>query len=135
MSASPAASRYAQALMDLGAERKNHDALAREIGRFSAAYSASDELSDTLASPLVGHEVKTRILDAIATKLSLSPPVRNFLRVLNDNDRLGEVSSISGEFERRVDALANRVRATVTSAVHRMAPALLVFHRGAVRLG
>jgi F-type H+-transporting ATPase subunit delta len=117
VSESKVARRYAQALIELCDEAQNHAMIGKQLAAFATTYAASAELRGVLTDPGVPAEARRGVLTAVLTKLMAAPVTRNFLFVLVDNDRIDQVAAIAAEFERHLDRVANRVRATVTSAV------------------
>ena len=55
-------------------------------------------------------------MDAVASALGLSPLTVNFLRLLVDRQRIGDLAGIARAYAAMTDQHAGRVRATVTAA-------------------
>ena len=109
--------RYAKALLELGSEGGNLDALVSEADRVAAAYASSEELQRVLGDPLVGHATKKAILTDVAARLSLSPVMRSTLLLLGDRRRLRLLPEIAQLLREMNDLQKGVVRAEVTSAV------------------
>ncbi len=117
MRTSPLARRYAKALVELCTESKNHAVIGKQLESFAQTWGSSSELQQVINSPIVPLNDKKEILARIFARYLFAPTTRNFLLVLLENDRLGHVQEISLAFAHFMDELANRIRATVTSAV------------------
>ena len=111
------ARRYARALVDLGEESDAVDALAADLTTFAGVLDLNEgELRAALANPGITIAERRAVLDAVLSRLGLHAYVGNFLRLLMDNGRFGELPSIRTSYQSMADDRANRVRATVTSA-------------------
>lgn len=108
--------RYARALLGLGAEKGNYEALGREVGAFAAAMKTSRDLVHTLTNPVFGREQRRKVVDALLVRTGASPVTKNFFHLLLDRERLVFVPDISRELDAMIDAKAGRVHAEVKSA-------------------
>jgi F-type H+-transporting ATPase subunit delta len=108
--------RYARALMGIGDDQKNADKLGADVRGFAQAMAASTELETILSNPAFPRADRKKIVDALATRLSVHPMTRNFLYVLLDKERLAHLPSISREIDRMLEERAGRISAEVTSA-------------------
>jgi F-type H+-transporting ATPase subunit delta len=118
------ARRYAKALMDIGADQKNLDKLAGDVRAFAGAMKQSQELVNTLGNPAFPRADRKKVVDALATRFAVHPTSRNFLFLLLDKERFGEVPAISREIDAMLEAQAGRVSAEVVSATPLTAPQL-----------
>jgi len=114
---SPIARRYAKALVELCSEVKNHAVIGKQLEGFTETWINSQELQDVLKSPVIDSAAKKQILGKLFAKNLFAPTTRNFLLVLLDAGRIELIPEINLAFGRMMDALNQRVRATVTSAV------------------
>jgi len=108
--------RYAQALLELGSETGQLDALVEEISAAAAAYEASAELQAALENPLFPYAVKKNILADLAEGLGLGQTTRNALFLLNDRRRLRALPSIARLLREMNDKRAGLLRAEVVTA-------------------
>jgi F-type H+-transporting ATPase subunit delta len=115
--ASNVARRYAKAILELGAESGQLDALVNEISEAAVAYQSSPELRAALENPLVAIDAKKAILDEISQRLGLSPTAHHALRLLGDRRRLRVLPSIAQLLREMHDAKRGVVRAEVVTAV------------------
>jgi F-type H+-transporting ATPase subunit delta len=109
------AQRWAQALLDLGIERKNFEQLGRELDRVSKLYAAP-ELSELFKNPKFDAEARKTVLSELLRRVMVSPICRNFLFLLVDRNRISILPEIVEAFHQLADARAGRVRAKVTVA-------------------
>ena len=111
------ARRYARALVHLGEESDTVDTLSSDLASFSSVLDLSDgQLRAALDNPGIPIAERRNVLDAVLARMKMHAYVANFLRLLMDNGRFGELPGIRTSYQSMADDLANRVRATVTSA-------------------
>lgn len=110
------ARRYAKALLAIGIETRTFEALGRELERLGKTYKDSAELREALTNPVFPLSQRQQLLDELGRRLSLSRTTQHFVQLLLTRGRIGYVPDIARELRVLVDAQANRVRATVTSA-------------------
>jgi F-type H+-transporting ATPase subunit delta len=110
------AGRYAKAVIDLDLPKPALEKVQKELTRVAELYAASTDLRIVLANPAVSLEERKGIVRQIATKLLLSPTVRNLLLLLCDKDRSTLIPEIAAAVEAHVDSLAGIKRAKVTSS-------------------
>jgi F-type H+-transporting ATPase subunit delta len=110
------ARRYAKALIELGVDAGNLDALVREISAIAEVFESSAELRAVLDNPQVPRASRKSVLTEIAQKLGASQITRNTLGLLTDNGRLRTLPAIARELRGEADRRAGVVRAMVTSA-------------------
>jgi F-type H+-transporting ATPase subunit delta len=113
--------RYARALLDLGRDNANIDALGADLARFLE--NARGQLLETLSNPVYTRAERRAVLDAVLVRIPLSPLAQNFLRLLLDKERMAALEDIARAYGELADAAAGRVRALVTTASP-MSPAL-----------
>ena len=93
------AARYARAFAQV--VKATHGDLRvaeQQLRDFSATFAGSRELREVLMNPALPNQQKLRVIDAIASRLSMAKPVRNLLAVIMDHQRLGELDSILTEY-------------------------------------
>ena len=111
------AKRYATALMDLGSEAGQLDALVDEIARAAAAYESSAELRNAFENPLIPAAAKKAILNDIAQGLALGQTARSFLGLLVDRRRIKALPPISTRLREMADLRRGITRAEVLTAM------------------
>ena len=97
---------YAEALLEAARDANRLDQVREELADFVAAIEASGELRLLLRNPQIEPHVKRDALEAVLGEAD--PLVKNFLLLLAEKGRIGEVEEIQAELERLV-ALAERV--------------------------
>ena len=111
------AKRYATALLELGSETGQLDALVDELQRAAAAYEASSELRAALADPLIAIQAKQQILSEVADRLGLGPASRNTLSLLLDRRRIRALPAIAQRLREMADDKRGILRAEVLTAM------------------
>lgn len=91
---------YAKALFDAAKAKGRLPAVRADFAAFAEALEASPELRNLLRNPQVDARAKRAGLDAVFAEAD--ELFRNFLRVLADKGRLGDVENTHREFERLV---------------------------------
>jgi len=109
--------RYARALLELGTEGGNLDALVDEVSRMAAAWNESADLRAVVETPTVGVDVKKSILREVTAKLALGPVTSSTVMLLTDRRRLRLIGEIAQFLREMNDAKKGLVRAEVTTAV------------------
>jgi F-type H+-transporting ATPase subunit delta len=99
----PYAARYARALLDVlegtGADVEKASA---ELGDFAAAWETSGALRDVFIDPSIPAAKKVEILDKLNGRLGMSKPVRNFLAVIVNHERMEGFAEILESFHAMV---------------------------------
>lgn len=117
MSFSPIARRYAKALIELCNESKNHAVIGKQLETFAETWTSSSELQNIMLGGVASLSDKKEILSKIFARHLFAPTTRNFLFVLLESGRLGEIPEMVRAFNSLLDEASLRVRASVTSAV------------------
>src|SRR4051794_34364939 len=73
-------------------------AAQQQLVDFRETFKGSRELREVLMDPALPREQKLKVIDAIASRIGMYPPVRNFLAVIMDHDRLGDLDEILDEY-------------------------------------
>ncbi len=110
-------SRYARALVDVVFEKKMIPGRVREqLQSIVETVNGSLELRRVWENPAVPTEQKTKLLDAIGSKIGLDPIVRNFIAVLIRHQRINILGPIVEQFESEINARLGIAEAEITSA-------------------
>jgi F-type H+-transporting ATPase subunit delta len=67
-------------------------------------------------NPSIANEQKLKVLDAIAGRIGMFPQVRNFVAVIMEHQRLGELDEILAEYRAIADEQSHMAEAEITSA-------------------
>ena len=111
------ARRYAKALVSLGSEAGNLEALSGELDSFASVLAVGDgALQQALSNPGLTTIERKGVLAEVLGKLKLTPVTANFLRLLVDKTRFTAFEDIQRSFHDMADELAGRVRATVSTS-------------------
>jgi F-type H+-transporting ATPase subunit delta len=76
------AQRYAGSLFELALDAKSVAAVEKDLGRFEALLSGSEDLKRLISSPVFSAEDQLHAISAIADKAGIKGLVGNFLRVV-----------------------------------------------------
>ena len=115
MPGTQAARRYAKALLSLAQEQGEGEMIGVQLGQVADLF-ADPELAKILSLPALPGKARQDIVAQIVAQGSPHEIVEKFLRVLADNDRLGDLSDINASYQRLLDRALGRVRARIRSA-------------------
>jgi F-type H+-transporting ATPase subunit delta len=109
------AKRYARALASVAAEETRLEQVAEEIEQV-LTWLSDPELAAALASPALSVSDRQRLVASVTNSLALSPTTKNFLRLLAENNRVGELAMIVRAYQALVDQALGRVRGVLRVA-------------------
>jgi F-type H+-transporting ATPase subunit delta len=111
------APRYARAFAEV-AESAHLDAAVaqQQIRSFAETLEGSGELREFLDNPSIEMTKKLKVLDAIAARIGMFAQVRNFIAVILEHHRLGELGEILAAYRELADEHAGAVEARITSS-------------------
>ncbi len=108
--------RYARAYAEVAVKHKlNPERTVEELEQLAAVIHGSRELRNVLLNPAVGREQKLNLLDAIIQRMGATKHLRNFLAVLIDHRRIGNMGELVDEIKRELDRRMGVAEAKVTS--------------------
>ncbi len=87
-----------------------------QMRAFAGLMAESHELREVLGDPSIPTDQKLSVLDALAERLGLMREVRNFIAVIMDHQRLGELTEILAAYDDVADKGKSVKEAEVTSA-------------------
>src|SRR5215472_17184768 len=94
------AGRYARAFAEVVADRKmDADKTVQELTQVAELVGASHELRNVFLNPAVDHKQKISLLDAIIKRIGGPQALRNFVAVLIDHKRIGQIGEITEQFK------------------------------------
>jgi len=105
---------YARALYDAAVEKDRVAAVREELADFVEAMHDVSELRAVLENPQVDRRAKAAALDSLLAEGDKL--VRNFLRLLAEKGRIGELDEVQREFERLVAAAEGQLDVELTTA-------------------
>jgi len=112
-----AAKPYARALHDLAKERRQTDAIARELEAVAALVAGEPPLRAFFGRPWVSASAKWGVVVELATRWGLSPLARDFIALVARQGRADHLETIAAAYRDLVDEDLGRVRARVRAAV------------------
>jgi F-type H+-transporting ATPase subunit delta len=116
MRSSRVAKRYARALLGLSNDRGQLEVWGAELERLARVIE-EPEIEASFASPEVSISAKIQALATITEKLESSFPVRSFAAVVAQHGRIPELPAVAAAYDRMLDDLMGRARATLVFAV------------------
>ena len=117
MTSSALVTRYANALVDVVLGGAIDPAIAvQHLRLFEAAAKQAPVLKVALASPAISATRKRHVIGRIAAELGLHRIIRNFLLVLSDRRRAGDLTPMIEAFDLALDERLGWTRAEIASA-------------------
>lgn len=111
------ATRYARAFAEVVIDRRIEPPQAREeLNAIASLIQSSIDLRTVLQNPAVNHSQKLGLLDAIVFRLGASRALRNFVAVLIDHRRIGQIEEIAQQFKHELNQRLGIAEARVSSA-------------------
>ena len=110
------AGRYASALYELASEAGIVTAVEGDLENLSDSLRESPELRALIRNPQVSREALGRVLGGLGDHLALAELTRNFLGVLAQNRRVGELPAVIRAFRAIAAGQRGEVTAEVASA-------------------
>lgn len=116
MSEGKIARRYARALIEVASEEGLVDVVEREMGAFLQAVHGNDELKQIIFNPVFSVEERVAVVKSAAQSASWNSLTNRILLMLVEKARINSLEAILEAFSGEADRLANRLRATISSA-------------------
>jgi F-type H+-transporting ATPase subunit delta len=108
--------RYARAYAEVTVTHKlNPEKTVAEFQQMADVVNSSRELRNVLQNPAVSREQKLNLLDSIIQHIGASKMLRNFLAVLIDHRRIGNIGDLLEQFKRELDRRMGIADAKVSS--------------------
>src|SRR2546430_17272259 len=108
--------RYARAYADVAVKNKlNPEKTVAEFQQMADVVNSSRELRKFLQSPAVSREQKLKLLESIIQHIGATKMLRNFLAVLIDHRRIGNIGDLLEQFKRELDRRMGIADARVSS--------------------
>ena len=105
---------YARALFEAAQEADRVDAVAGDLAALAAAIEEVPELRAFLRNPQIEPTGKAAVLEQLAT--DADELVRNFVRLVAEKGRAGEIPEISAELDALVAQAQNRLAVELTTS-------------------
>jgi len=113
---SAVAERYAVALADVATAHSTGETIRQDLASFLAEYTQSADLRNALETPSLDHEVKNKIIAAVAAKMGLNAEVRNLVSLVVSHQRTHLFREINDAFATEMNRRSGIVEAEVTTA-------------------
>ncbi|HEX8143551.1 MAG TPA: ATP synthase F1 subunit delta [Pyrinomonadaceae bacterium] len=110
------ARRYAVALADVVIGRGEARQVQEELSAWEMMMQANQPLLEVFRNPTVPYEQKRKVLTALIARARVRPTTANFLQVLLQNQRLGDLNEVNKRFAQVLDERSGVVSAEVTTA-------------------
>jgi F-type H+-transporting ATPase subunit delta len=110
------AGRYATALFELARDEKQLDAVGASLATLRETLRDSEDFRKLTTSPLISRDQATGAVAATASAMRLDQITTNFLGVLAQNRRLGQLAAIIRTFNMLASGHRGETTAEVTSA-------------------
>jgi F-type H+-transporting ATPase subunit delta len=108
--------RYARAYAEVAITHKlNPEKTVAEFQQMADLVNGSRELRNVLRNPAVSREQKHNLLDSIIQHIGATRMLRNFLAVLIDHRRIGNIGDLLEQFKRELDRRMGIADAKVSS--------------------
>jgi F-type H+-transporting ATPase subunit delta len=105
---------YARALFEAAREADRVDAVAGDVAALAAAIEEVPELRAFLRNPQIEPTGKAAVLEQLAT--DADELVRNFVRLVAEKGRAGEIPEISADLDALVAQAQNRLAVELTTS-------------------
>lgn len=116
MSVQTVARRYAVALADVVIAKGEARRVQEELSAWELMMQANQPLLEVFRNPTVPYEQKRKVLTALVARARVRPTTANFLQVLLQNQRLGDLGEVNKRFAQVLDERSGVVSAEVTTA-------------------
>lgn len=108
---------YASALYDVASEDKTVAAVEKSLDALAALIDESADFQRFLRSPVIAHDQKIPVIDAILEKAGAQENVARFVKTVAAHGRLFALPRMISEFKRMSAEARGEATAEVTSAV------------------
>lgn len=116
MSTETIARRYGVALADAALASNNAVLIKDELSQAAKLFGENAELKSVFENPAISHDNKEKVLKTIISRTNPSVMTANFLKVLLQNGRLGEIAEINERFAQVLEERSGVVSAEIISA-------------------
>ncbi|MBW4888397.1 ATP synthase F1 subunit delta [Mucilaginibacter sp. HMF5004] len=107
--------RYAKSLIDLAEEQKSLEEVKNDMDLFVHTLKANTELQAVLRNPIISHDKKVKILEAVFAG-KISKATDGFFKIMINKSRGELLYFAAQEFVNQYNVKKNIVKATITSA-------------------
>lgn len=114
---SKVAKRYARALFSIGKEDGNYEKYGKELSDFVDFFVKNRDFREVISNPVFTLEERREILKVVLDRSDFSEIVKNFLNLLLEKDRIGEIEAIKEHYFLLTDEISNVARAEIITAM------------------
>jgi len=107
---------YASALFEVASDDKAVAAVEKSLDEFAALVEQSDDFQRFLRSPVIAHEQKLPVIDAILARSGADERVANFVKTVARHGRLFALPQMFAQFKVLSAEARGEITAEVTSA-------------------
>ncbi len=108
--------RYAKALLDLAGEQNKVDDFLSQLLAVQSLLNSSQDIDFLLTDPAFEAKDRKEVFQLLGQKLSLSPSLQNFIKLLIDRERISFFDDIVSSYREQADDIMKRVRVQIKSA-------------------
>jgi F-type H+-transporting ATPase subunit delta len=116
MNSETIARRYSTALADVVIDHNEADAVKNELAMLGDMFEKNGNLQVVFSNPSIAFTEKAKVLDALIARTKPSKTTSNFLKVLLQNGRVGDIADINKRFAAVLEERSGLVSAEITSA-------------------
>ena len=116
MIGSKVSKRYAKALFSLGQEDDRLEQYGNDLIEFTDFCKRNEEFWKVIANPIFAPASRKNILAYVLERSPFSEVVKNFLKLLLDKDRIGDIQAIASHYARLQDDVSAVARAEIVTA-------------------
>lgn len=116
MSTETIARRYSVALADVVLTSGETETVKSELAAWGELFTTNNDLQTVFSNPAIAHMNKEKVLAGLIAKTKPSKTTANFLKVLLQNGRLGDLSDINERFTSVLDERGGLISAQIISA-------------------
>jgi len=110
------ARRYARALFAIGVDKRNFEALGKELDAMAALWNEATDIRQSLSNPIFKLSQKRAILQGLLPQVAPTREVQSLALLLLERGRIAALPVIARAYQEMSDDKLGRARATVRSA-------------------
>jgi F-type H+-transporting ATPase subunit delta len=115
MSARTSAGRYAGALLDVAVDQLITEQVGHDLTDFVGLLESHSELDRALTNPTIPATSKRALVEALASRVGVSVPVANMLRLLAERNRLALLGDVRDGYRTRLMAHEHVIETEITT--------------------
>jgi F-type H+-transporting ATPase subunit delta len=108
--------RYAKALFSLGQEDGNFEQYGENLFEFVKFFQDNEDFRNVVSNPIFALEDRRKILKIVLGKSDFSGLMKNFLNLLLDKNRIGDIEAVADYYSGLTDEASGIARAEIITA-------------------